>query len=251
MKLAQALELPKYRQVALVGAGGKTSALYLLGRELAAQGEKVILTTTTKMYFPPQGIPLLLAEDPTDLAQRGAELLAIHNLVLAGTGREGSKVKGLSRAQLAALAALPQADAIIVEADGARGLPLKFPAPYEPVVFSRDTLVVPLLGLSALGQPLGEKNTHRWQLVCRHLGVAPGELITPELAARILCHPMSYGRFFGRNPVVPLLNQGDTAARLAQAEELAALLLENPIQRVVVGAVGTLGKVLLVLDSHR
>ena len=35
--------------VAFVGAGGKTTTLQLLSNELAADGARVVLTTTTKM----------------------------------------------------------------------------------------------------------------------------------------------------------------------------------------------------------
>jgi probable selenium-dependent hydroxylase accessory protein YqeC len=39
--------------VSLVGAGGKTSTLFWLARALAAGGQRVLVTTTTRM-FPPE-----------------------------------------------------------------------------------------------------------------------------------------------------------------------------------------------------
>jgi hypothetical protein len=49
MELWQALGVRRGDVVAFVGAGGKTSALLRVGRELAAHNYKVIATTTTKI----------------------------------------------------------------------------------------------------------------------------------------------------------------------------------------------------------
>ena len=52
MRLWEALQVRKGEVISFVGAGGKTTAMYRLGRELAAQGWRVITTTTT-MIRPP------------------------------------------------------------------------------------------------------------------------------------------------------------------------------------------------------
>ena len=44
--LASALELPEQGMISLVGGGGKTTALFALGRQLPGT---VVLSTTTKM----------------------------------------------------------------------------------------------------------------------------------------------------------------------------------------------------------
>ena len=43
----------KYRSIAVVGGGGKTSLIFRLCKELISTGKKVIVTTTTHMAYEP------------------------------------------------------------------------------------------------------------------------------------------------------------------------------------------------------
>ena len=63
--LCEALDVRPGMLVALVGAGGKTSLMYGLGRELAREGRPALLTTTTKIRFPErdQAGEVVLGED--------------------------------------------------------------------------------------------------------------------------------------------------------------------------------------------
>ena len=49
MRLREALNVQRGDIVTFTGAGGKTSALFRLGQELAAEGWRVIGTTTTRI----------------------------------------------------------------------------------------------------------------------------------------------------------------------------------------------------------
>jgi len=252
VKLSDSLGLEGERIVALVGSGGKTSSLFLLGRELAAQGKKVVLATTAQMIMPDSGqIPMVLESRPGIIGERVTEILHQHNQVLVASGQEEGKLTGLPCELLLELAALPQVDRLIVEADGSRGLPLKFATDYEPVVCSEDTLVVLVLGISALGRKLSEDSFHRWELACKYLGVEKGSEITPQLAAEVLRHPRSYGRFIGVNRVVPLVNQVETTEQEDYAWEVARILMsEKGIDRVVIGAVQTNQSVRAVIHRN-
>jgi probable selenium-dependent hydroxylase accessory protein YqeC len=163
---------------------------------------------------------------------------------------EEGKLLGLSCELLQELADLPLVDKVIVEADGSRGRPLKFPAEYEPVICSPETLIVIVMGVQALGQKLTEQHFHRIELACELMGVDQGTGITAEFAAQVLWHPRSYGKYIGQNRVVTLINQVETPEQENGAWEVARnLLAREGIDRVVIGAVGSARPVRAVI--HR
>lgn len=52
MKLWEVLELKKEEMISLVGGGGKTTTMYALANDLKFQNKKVLVSTTTAIYFP-------------------------------------------------------------------------------------------------------------------------------------------------------------------------------------------------------
>lgn len=192
MNLCTALRLHPGAIVAFSGSGGKTTAMLRLGRELAAAGQRVIATTTTRLGLDQ------LALFPAHLIAPGRDeitaALDAHGFVCVIGGKDAAQGKalGLDPAAAAGLATL--ADLVLVEADGSRGLPLKAPAPHEPVIPPHSTHVVTLAGLWALGQPLGPQIAHRPEIVARLSGLRPGQILTPAALARLLLHPAGPAR---------------------------------------------------------
>jgi len=241
VQLVEALQIAPGDVVALVGAGGKTTALFRLARELTDAGRRVLLTTTTHLALDQN----VLA--PTHLVWPEAGVLPItaalraHGCVLV-TGPAAhalGKWTSLSETGIRQLSNL--ADIVLVEADGARQLPLKAPAEHEPAIPDCATLVVVVVGLDVLGQPLTAAHVHRPERISALTGAILGDPITLELIARLLLHPMG-----GRKHVPPgarlitLLNKAETAERLAAARQLAALLLAGTgYHRVLVGSLAT------------
>ena len=148
--------------IALVGAGGKTSALFHLGAGLVAEGRRVLLTSTTHLLDPQQEAarpPLTLVLCPDLEAPSGACALAQASpgltVLMARPAAESGKLKGIHPAWIPALRATW--DIVLVEADGSRRLPLKAPADHEPVLPPGTDLVVGVVGLSGLGRPLDDR----------------------------------------------------------------------------------------------
>ncbi|MBI2917140.1 MAG: putative selenium-dependent hydroxylase accessory protein YqeC [Chloroflexi bacterium] len=223
--------------VALVGGGGKTSAMYRLARELAAAGYRGVVTTTTKVWAPtPDQVPELVVAERWPLALTGlGPALARSPLVALGASRgpEG-KLYGVDPDWVGALRTALGVDFVLVEADGAAGRPLKGPASHEPVIPASTTLLVPVAGASALGRPLGSDIAHRPEIVARLTGLGLGEAVTPEAVARLLLHPEGNVKGAPASArVVPLINQVDSPEIGTLARDLAAHLLKQGLGRAV------------------
>jgi len=236
------------RLIALVGAGGKTSALFGLGEELAQDGARVLLTTTTHIYDPRleegRGFDLLVLDSALESAggQPGAELLACarpggpRRIVLAARKEPGTgKLKGVHPDWVDHLA--EAWDFVIVEADGAKRLPVKAPADHEPAVPARTGLVAGFIGLGCLGRPMDAATVHRPERFGPVAGCAPGEPILLEHLAALARSP--HGLFKSapegaRRALV--LNQADLCG--LEPAALPAALEPRCADRVLVCALG-------------
>jgi len=76
-----------------------------------------------------------------------------------------------------------------VEADGARGLPLKAPASHEPVIPEEIDIVIVVIGLSAVGKPLNDATVFRAAQFSHLTGVDMERSISPEEVAALANHP--------------------------------------------------------------
>lgn len=178
------------RMTALVGAGGKTTLMYALAERIAGMGRQVVCTTTTKLFPPENGIPLVLLagkEDP--VAAVWAALGNGRCLVAERLIPESGKLEGVTPEKLVALAgAFPKA-VFLVEADGAARKPLKAPASHEPVWPFQLDCCVAVVGLDCVGMPLDEAHVHRASLACAVVAQQPGTPISPATLARLIDAP--------------------------------------------------------------
>ena len=222
--------------IAFVGAGGKTSAIFTLAREL--REHRVIVTATTKLRDPrlEAGRNLDAVVVEKDLAERvgdaGVELAHTPRagegpLVLASAVEAGTlKFVGIHPDRVAGLRSA--CDFVLVEADGSRGLPVKAPTGNEPLLPDCADLVVGVMGLDCLGLPLGAGTAHRPDVLGALVGCASGELIRPQHLLRLARSPQ--GLFKGvpdgtRKAI--LLNKAELAPSGAAAA-LAEALVQKP-----------------------
>jgi molybdenum cofactor cytidylyltransferase len=235
MKLIKALRLSPSSTIAFVGAGGKTTALFQVAREVrdanagnnTKSGRPVIVTATTHL-----GVWQIPLADRHIIAETPSSIEAIeHNLsgvVLATGPIEGERTLPVNQHVLSWLHefcgghSLP----LLLEADGARQKPLKAPAEYEPVLPEFVKLVVQVVGLTGLGKPLGDEFVHRPEIFSHLSGIRLGETVTPEALVRVLSSPEGGLKNISETAQrVTLLNQADTPELQSLARKMVKPLL--------------------------
>ncbi len=172
MKLQKALEIQP-GVTAIIGGGGKTTLMECLAEELSGKA-RVIVCTTTHIY-PEKTMPCLVSPAQAEIAAA----LEKSPCICVGAWSENGKF-GPPELPVGTLARL--ADYVIVEADGAKRLPLKAHAAHEPVIPRRRTRP---FWLSA--HPASEDrcvSVHRAPLAAQALGVPEDTVVTPALWAR-------------------------------------------------------------------
>lgn len=224
LALAQALRLSSSPSIAFIGAGGKTTAMFQLARQLPLP---VIITATSHLGIWQTRLAdqHIITETPEPLEKLEHGL----NGILLVTGEiDGDRTNPISTRvldwlqQFCGYHAIP----LLIEADGSRERPLKAWAAHEPPIPSFVEFVVHVVGLRGLGQPLSEETVHRADIFSSLSGLGPGVAITPQALARVLTHAEGGLKNI---PVqahkVAILNQADTPELQSAAKGLAQLLL--------------------------
>lgn len=255
MQLTRAFGIRDKEAVAFVGGGGKTTALFQLAAELAAQGKRVVTTTTTRIFAAQiQLAPyhIVAVDNAQSLREvRRALREHAHVLVVGGTNHDG-KAFGVEPALIDALIALDEVDVVLVEADGSRMRPFKAPAEHEPVVPDSTTLLVPVFGMDVLGKALNDENVHRAERVAALAGISLGETVNAQAIVQVIAHP--HGGLKNRPAharVIPLINKVENDAQHSGAMEMAQhLLTYDAIDAVAIGAVKNASSPISALESR-
>ncbi|MCP4680762.1 MAG: putative selenium-dependent hydroxylase accessory protein YqeC [Desulfobacterales bacterium] len=242
--LREAFDIQPGEAISLVGAGGKTTLMFALAGDLISHTGLVISTTTTKI-FPPSS-----SDTPHVLiSHKDKEILDFiinngsnfnHITVASEKLSDPGKLKGVSQELLLKLCNLDLVNYAIIEADGAAQRPLKAPdIDFEPVIPKNTSLLIPVVGVDALGCELNEKNVFRSEIAAKLSGTALDAPVSTETFAEIITHPsgLSYGSP-DQARIVPFINKTDLHGGLAKARAIAhGILAKNHpnIDRVVLG----------------
>jgi probable selenium-dependent hydroxylase accessory protein YqeC len=241
LRLADVFALRSSEIIALTGGGGKTALMFSLADELCARGSTVITTTTMKIFEPVPGhAPSLVVEDDPEQAINMVREGLQHgkHVTFAAQKFPEGKIGGADPQLIERMVQELPAEHIIVEADGAKRLPLKAPGDKEPIIPSSTTLLIPIVGIDALGKPLDEEQAFRPGRIAALTGAQLGDPITPKLIAALMTHPQ--GLCKGVPPgarIIPLINKVETIKGFTGAREVAQEVLEkgHQIERVVLG----------------
>lgn len=209
--------------IAVTGSGGKTTFIEQMAETMFGQGKRTAVMTTTHMRLPDRHNAV--GKTPKE----AAGILKREGIVYFGSYAD-TPGKMTFPGQEAYEALCQEADFVLVEADGSRGMPMKVPDwNREPVIPLNTDGIITVFGLSALGRPLGEV-CQRWELSRAYYpGTDDTLAVSWDLASAILekayQKPLAFR--FPQALQTILLNQADTKKRRIQAGQMQYRLNEN------------------------
>lgn len=156
--------------IAFAGAGGKTTTIHEYAEAFRKEGRRVFITTSTNMA---------VEEDTMVDASREAmaRQLTETGYLFAGRLKQPGKLMELEQDDYKYLCGL--SDVVLIEADGSKRLPVKYPNATEPVIYDNVDYIVLIMGANALGRPIKDV-MHRYELACEEFGFSPEENLTPD-----------------------------------------------------------------------
>lgn len=176
MRLSDRLNIKKKDLISIVGAGGKTSVMYEIAKECKNKNLKILLTTTTKIYYPTENF----IDNIFLLNKESIDITKIKNGTITIIGEYVStenKLIGIDKSFIDEISKRNIFDLIIVEADGSKRKTIKAPNYHEPLIPSKTTKVIGIIGIDAIGMLLNNKNVHRVDEFSSVTGTKIGEII--------------------------------------------------------------------------
>ena len=110
----------------------------------------------------------------SDNADEIIKLLSEKSYCMAGRKGPDGKISPLSEKTYKR--ACRAADVVLVEADGSKHMPLKFPSENEPVIPDNTDRIVVIMGLHGIGMKCKDA-VHRYELAERALGISKDTVI--------------------------------------------------------------------------
>ncbi len=228
--------------ISIIGAGGKTSLMFRLAKELSEAGKKILTTTTTKIFFPDKTLSpeTLIACSAEDLIQKSNTCLRLYPHFTAGLSHDkaSGKLEGFPPDIIDELWEEGLFDRIIVEADGSRQKPLKATAAHEPVIPESTTCLVLVMGLDSVCLPLDETHVHRAKIFSDNTGLPMGQPVDESaIALSIALEIKKAAGFCAAQDHILFLNKADTPARIASGIKIKNFLNGNDqISRIIIAS---------------
>jgi len=232
VRLSQALRLAETPRIAFVGAGGKTSALSIVAKEVS---KPVVVTTTTHLgaWQTDFAVNHFIIRQDNDLEMIEDNLSGV---ILITKEPQSNRLTGLNNDQTKWVYGLCERHQLplLMECDGSRQLPIKAPGINEPPIPDFVDTVVVVAGLTGLDKPLNNESVYHPDLFSNLGNLAEGDLISNITLARVLAHKEGgLKNIPNRARRILLLNQADTPALQARAGTLAKIV-QNSFAEVIV-----------------
>lgn len=233
------------RIVTIIGGGGKTSLMYYLVRILKEQGEQVISTTTTKLSSQERSSHSFVKVTSLEEAYQAVKIVSKKDeyttLVSGADDYFPGKMVGIPGEWIDELAIEYPETLFIVEGDGSAGKSIKGHLAHEPVIPSRSSLVIVVVGIDSVGERVSSQQVHRSDRVCELTGADSDSFVTTDLIVQLLFHPQGYLHNCRQHHlIVPFINKVESVISHQQAEELARKILASKhpqVGGVIIGSI--------------
>ena len=205
-KMIDIFGIKKNDIVSIVGAGGKTSLMFLLANKLSG---KRLVTTSTKIYKP-EGYTFL----------KGNTIkLKDEIYVSAKEELNNGKISGINP-----LIDFKDFDYVLIEADGAQRKPLKSWSENEPIIVKETNITCGVIDISVLGKPASEQNIFRLDEYKKITDYS--EIISLSNIKDIILHKKGlFKNALGKK--ILYINKVENKADEQAVKELIELLLED------------------------
>ena len=237
MNLLQALNPIFPLCTAIVGAGGKTSAMAALAHQVNGPAW---VTTTAHLGTDQTGIADRHFVVATEKDIQPALWLEQKISLLTGAVTQDDRLHSPAPELLELIRrAAERAGAhLIFEADGSRSIPLKAPGDHEPPIPAWAQQVIVVVGASALGNALNEQTVFRAGRYAELTGLQEGETITIESVRDMLLHPLGGLKNIPSGALKAVLfNQAEDGVTQGIIQYIVPDLLAGGYDRVIVGGV--------------
>jgi len=224
--LTKVLELDKKSIISVVGAGGKTTFVNTLAKELRSQ-YRVLLTTSTKIYIPKNYDYLIIGSK---------ELEKYYYKPNKGIYVYGKEIS--SEQKLIGVDIVPKIfDHVLIEADGAKNKEIKGWNDYEPVIISDTSITVGIISIEALGIVVNNNNVHRLKRFINITNTTENALITINDLIKVIIDIRGlFKNALGRK--ILFINKVETDIQVSSAKKIINYLKKNNVflERVIIGS---------------
>lgn len=215
--LCQAIGIFKedfHKTVSVVGGGGKTTMIRRIMKECRDQRVPCAVSTTTHIQKYDTGY--FLGEPSVEIFR---QIMLKYGVVWMGKETMDGKLTSFPESYIREISKEP--GVLLLEADGAKHLPVKIPAEQEPVICKETDLVLNVYGIGAVGKKIAE-SCFRVRELEKFLGKTKEELLCPEDIVTLAVSESA-----GRKCVTDameyqvILNQADTEEQKKMAMKIA------------------------------
>ena len=185
--LTEVFNIKKGDIITITGAGGKTSLMFSMAKELASLG-KVLVTTTTKIFLPK-------VEEYEELVLETHKIKGMaKNIFIYGEKVEDGKLHSITYEKIFELK--KNFDFVLIEGDGAKEKKIKAWNKNEPCIPSFSTKIIGVINLDILDLKLEEKNIHRFEIFKENFSSYTDKVVSKEF----LIEYINSGEFFRNSP---------------------------------------------------